>query len=117
MNTWAGYALNHKKAIHAADHVGEDAQRAAHHHGGHDGQAVEAVGQVHGVAGAHDHGPGQRHEAQHAQRIAHRFEERHDQVGARRQRHREAAADPGLEERPQFGVGRRRHGERQTTLR
>jgi len=35
------------------------------------GQAVQAVGQVHGVAGADNHGPRQRHESQHAQRIAH----------------------------------------------
>ena len=105
MNTCAGCVLNQRKARpapaiaaqkissspapgmcgksrylrvdRAAGHVGEHAERRADHHHRHDRQAVEAVGEVHRVAGADDHEVGQRDEAEHAERIADVLEERH----------------------------------------
>jgi hypothetical protein len=68
-----------------AGDVGKDRQRGADHHGRHDRQAVEAVGQVHRVAGADDDEVGQHDEAERAQRIGHRLEERHDQFELGRQ--------------------------------
>jgi hypothetical protein len=69
------------------------ASAPADHHRRHDGQAVEAVGQVHRVAGADDDEIGEDDEADDAQRIGHRLEEGHDQLGVRRQRRRVAEED------------------------
>ena len=65
--------------------VGEDAERAADHHRRHDGEPVEAVGQVDRVAGADDHEIGHDDEAERAERIGDLLEERHDELGLRRQ--------------------------------
>ena len=93
--------------------VGEDAERRPDHHRRHDRESVEPVGQVHRVARADDHAPAERDEAEHAERIADRLEERHDEVGLRRQRRREAAADPAREELEELHVVRRRDRERE----
>ncbi len=60
--------------------IGEDAQAAADHHGRHDGQAVEPVGQVDRIRRAHDHAESEDDEPERAQRIGHVLEEGHDQV-------------------------------------
>ena len=65
--------------------VGEDAERAADHHRGHDGEPVEPVGQVHRVAGADDHEIRHDDETERAERVRHLLEERHDELGLRRQ--------------------------------
>ena len=70
---------------HAASDIREDAQRGAHHNHRHDGQAIEAVGQVDRIAGAHDNQVGQHHKAKHTQRVAHLLEERQPQPGFGRQ--------------------------------
>jgi hypothetical protein len=82
----------------AAGHVGEHAQRRAHHHHRHDRQAVQAVGEVHRVARADDHQVGEDHEAEHAQRVADLLEEGHQQAGLGRQVDVEARAHPGEEQ-------------------
>ncbi|MNT12191.1 hypothetical protein D3C72_1471110 [compost metagenome] len=91
--------------------IGEQAQSRAHHHGWHDGQTIEAVGEIDGVAGADDDAIGQRDEAPHAQRIADGLEERHDQVGLRRQVHGEARLHPGVDQIPHVARVGFRHGD------
>src|SRR6185436_12651248 len=101
MNTSAGYALNHRKPRPAlasagdirklqipredrvAAHVGKDAERRADHHRRHDGETVEAVRQIDGVARADDHAVSERDESPDAERIRDRLDERHDEVGLR----------------------------------
>jgi len=68
------------RELHVTRQVAEDAKRAAHHHRRHDRQAVEAVGQVHRVAGADDNEVGQHHEAD-TQWNAGVLEHRDDQGG------------------------------------
>ncbi len=97
-----------------ADHVGEHAERRADHHRGHDRESVEAVGEVHGIARSDDHEVRQQHEAEHAERIGDVLEERHDQVGARRQVDVEAAGEPLPHQHPDL-VGRRR-GDREREI-
>ena len=86
----------------------------ADHHRRHDGEAVEAVGEVDRVARADDDEVRQRDEAPDAERIRDRLEERHDQVGLRRQADAESPlsthARKQLRER---GVVGRRHRERE----
>ncbi len=141
MNTSAGYALNHRKPRPAppiapqitasspapgmlreaqvpredrvADHVREDAERARHHHRRHDREAVESVGQVDRVARADDHEVGKHDEAPRAERIRHRLEERHDEVGAPGQSRREPALHPFVEEARELRVVLRGHRERE----
>ena len=80
--------------------VGEDAERAGDQHGGHDREAVEAVGQVHRVARADDHEIRQRHE-QHAERHHDVLEERHVERridgGLRREIQRQRRAKPATD--------------------
>jgi hypothetical protein len=60
--------------------VGEDGQRGGDHHRRHDRQAIEAVGQVDGVAGADDDQIAQDDEADDPQRIGDGLEEGNDQL-------------------------------------
>ena len=46
--------------LDVAGGVGEDAERRGDHHRRHDGETVEAVGEIHGVAGADDDEVGDR---------------------------------------------------------
>ncbi len=64
-----------------AGDVGEHRQGRRHHDGGHDGQAVQAVGEVHRVGGADDDEVGQGDEADHAQGIGEGLEEGNDHFG------------------------------------
>eukprot|EP01022_Parablepharisma_sp_SALTPOND_P026954 TRINITY_DN652_c1_g3_i1.p2 TRINITY_DN652_c1_g3~~TRINITY_DN652_c1_g3_i1.p2 ORF type:complete len:1102 (+),score=458.93 TRINITY_DN652_c1_g3_i1:51019-54324(+) len=82
----------------ATGQVGEQAQRRAHQHGRHDGQAIQAIGQVDSIAGADDDEIGQGDETPHAQRIADGLEEGHDQVGLGRQVQAEAGTHPRHEQ-------------------
>ena len=75
--------------------VGEDAERAAHHDGRHDGEAVQPVGQVHRVRGADDDEVGEHDKADRAERIGDELEERHDQGIQRRDALREPAEIAG----------------------
>ena len=43
------------REIQVAHDVGEDTECARDHDRGHDGEAVETVGEIHGVARSHDH--------------------------------------------------------------
>ena len=61
--------------------VGEDAERGAHQRRGHDGEAVEPVGEVHRVAHADDHEVGERDEAEGRQRQLEVLHERQKQRG------------------------------------
>src|SRR5690606_21873350 len=63
---------------------GEDAERAADEHGGHDGEAVEPVGQVDRVGGADDDEEREHHEADGAERIGDVLEEGNDELVQRR---------------------------------
>ena len=62
---------------------------------------IEAVGEVHRVAGAVDDEVGQRDETEHAQRVRRRLEEGHDQF----ELGRGVCGDPGIDRR---GEGDRR---------
>ena len=98
--------------VHAVTHdVGKYSQRAADHDSGHDGKAVEAVGQVDRIGRTDDDKKAQRDEPEHTQRIGDIFEEGHDQVGLVRQVHLQAALHPLHEQFDQLGVRGRRHGE------
>ncbi|MNN08042.1 hypothetical protein D3C81_1208850 [compost metagenome] len=94
-------------------HIGKHAQATAHQHHRHDHQAVQAIGQVHGVARADDHEIGQHDEAHHAQRVADFLEEGHDQVGLVRHIGPHAALDPAQEQAPYAHVAGLGHRERQ----
>ena len=72
-------------------------ESAGDHHRRHDGQTVEAVGQVDRVAGADDDEIGQRDEADDAQRIGNALEEGHDQLGLRRRSRREGEKERGAD--------------------
>ena len=76
-----------------AGDVGEDGERTGDHHGRHDRQPVEAVGQVHRVAGADDDEVGEDDETDHAERIGNRLEEGNDQFHLRRHAGRHAEID------------------------
>ena len=78
----------------ASGDVGKHAQRRPDHHNRHDGQAVEPVGQIHGVARSHDHQVGQSNEAQHAQGVTDLLEKRHQQARLGRQTEVEARLHP-----------------------
>jgi hypothetical protein len=101
----------------AAGHVSEHAQRRAHHDHGHDGQAVQAVGQVDGVAGAHDHEVGQDHKAEHAERVADFLDEGHEQTGLGRQVHVKARLHPAEEQLEHAHVGTLGNAEHQVQRR
>ncbi len=66
--------------IQMACDVGENRQRARHHDSRHNGETVEAIGEVHGVAGADNDEIGQHDEADSAQRQHRTFEKREDQL-------------------------------------
>ena len=79
--------IRHAQILGEADvtrHIGKDRERTGNHHRRHDRQTIEAIGQVHRMAGAVDDEIAQGDETDHAQRIAHRLEEGHDQLGLRR---------------------------------
>ena len=84
--------------IEMAHDVGEHAQRRRHHDRRHDGEPVEPVGQVHGVARSHNHQVGQQ-DVGRAEVNDDVLEQRHDERGVGRafgavikeQRHRQAA--------------------------
>ena len=97
----------------AAGDVGKHAQGRAHHHHRHDGQAIEPVGEVDGIAGAHDDQVGQDDEAQHAQWVAHLFEEGQLQARLGRQIQRETRLHPAHKQLQHLGVGAFRNAERQ----
>src|SRR3546814_7788536 len=61
--------------IDPAHHIRENSQGAAHLDGGHDGQSVQPVRQVDGIAGPDDHQPCKRHETEYAQWITDKSEE------------------------------------------
>jgi hypothetical protein len=63
-----------------AGDVSEDGEGAGDHDGRHDGEAVEAVGQIDRVAGADNHEIGQRDETDDAERIGNGLEEGDDQL-------------------------------------
>ena len=65
--------------------VSEDTECTADHDRRHDRETVEAVGQIHRVAGADDHEVGHDDEAERAERIGDVLEERHDEFGLCRQ--------------------------------
>ena len=68
-----------------ARNISKQSERAADHHGRHDREAVQAIGEIHGIARAHDHEIGHRDETKRAQRIANLLEKGHDEHGLRRQ--------------------------------
>ncbi len=59
--------------------VSEYPERTTDHNRRHDGQAVQAVGQVHRIAGADDDEIGQ-HNKENTHRYHHRFKEGHDKL-------------------------------------
>ena len=63
------------RELHVPDQVRDEAEGGPHHHGRED-----RVGQVHRIAGAHDHEVGDDDETD-AQRNGHLLEERHDEGG------------------------------------
>ena len=73
-----------------ADDVGDQAEHGRRHDHRPDRQAVEAVGQVDGVGGAHHHQHREEQETDDAQRQQHVLEERHRHHVAQRR-----AARPG----------------------
>ena len=69
----------------ATRHVSKDPQRRTHHHDRHDGQAIESVSQIHGIARTHDHQVGEDDKTEHTQGVADLLEEGQQQAGLRRQ--------------------------------
>ncbi len=68
-----------------AGNVGEYSKGAADHHGRHDCQPVQSVGQIDRIAGADNHEIGHDDEADRAERVRHILEKRHNEFGLGRQ--------------------------------
>jgi hypothetical protein len=66
-----------------AGNVGKNDEGGGDHHGRHDGQTIQTVGQVHRIAGADNDEISQRDETDDPQRVGHRLEEGNDQLGLR----------------------------------
>ncbi len=97
----------------ATHHVGKHTERCADQHDRHDHEPVETVGEIDRIARADNHQIRQHDEAPHAERIADRLDERQQQIGARRQAHRQTAAHPRHEQVEHAHVARFRYAERQ----
>ncbi len=80
-----------------AGDIGEDGERAGDHDSRHDGEPVQAIGQVHRIAAADDDEIGQHDEADGAQRQRQILEERHDEFGLGRHRRRIEQVDGDAE--------------------
>ena len=100
-----------------AGHVGKHTQCAANQHHGHDGQTIQPVRQVDGVAGANDDQVREDDETEHAQRVGHFLEERHPQACCGWQVNPEPRGNPVQEQLKHFQVGAFRHGKRQVQRR
>lgn len=85
--------------------IGKNTQCRTNQYRWHDRQAIKAVGQVDGVAGADNHEIRQGNETPHAERIADGLEERYDQIGLRRQIHAETGLHPADKQFQHLHVG------------
>ena len=92
------------RELEIAGRIGEHAERARHHDGGHDRETIEAIREIHGVAGADDHEIREGDEQHDAHRHGNALEERHVQrgLGGRvvqiKKRERGREPDQGLRE-------------------
>lgn len=68
--------------VHVTGRPGYQRETARDKHGWHDGEAIQTIGQVDGVAGTDDHKVSQQNVEQ-PQLRHHVFEERHHQLGSR----------------------------------
>ncbi len=91
--------------VRAPDDVGKDPECGTDHYRRHDRQPVQSIGQVHRVAGADDHQVRQQDETEYAKRVRDVLEERHQQIGARRQVDVEPLRDPLMHQVPD-AIGR-----------